>query len=370
MTGVMEQEKPAKVQEKPIPVVNSFNEWDPLEEVIVGRLDGAVIPPWHVTLKASMPQRYWDLFRTYGGQPFPKEEIEAGEKELTEFIHILEAEGVTVRRPDAINYAQAYSTPDWQSASGLYGAMPRDVMMVVGDKIIEAAMPWRSRYFEIHAYRSLIKEYFHAGAQWIPAPKPQLSDELYHYQYEEADKDEPFNSCLSEFEPVFDAAEFTKCGRDIFVQQSQVTNQFGIEWVRRCLGDEYRVHELKFKDQSAMHIDATFVPLAPGKLLIHPDKVDKVPTMFKSWDVLKAPESCIPDTHPLYMCSKGVRVNVLMLDEERVVVEKQDEPMIRALKDFGFKPILCNFRHFNTFGGSFHCATLDVRRRGTLQSYF
>jgi glycine amidinotransferase len=59
-----------------------------------------------------------------------------------------------------------------------------------------------------------------------------------------------------------------------------------------------------------------------------------------------------------------------MLDEHRVIVEKQDELMIRALKDFGFQPILCNFRNFNTFGGSFHCATLDIRRRGELQSYF
>jgi glycine amidinotransferase len=63
-------------------------------------------------------------------------------------------------------------------------------------------------------------------------------------------------------------------------------------------------------------------------------------------------------------------MNLLTLDEERVIVEKQDEAMINLLKDWGFKPILCNFRNFNTFGGSFHCATLDIRRRGTLQSYF
>jgi len=30
--------------------VNSWNEWDPLEEVIVGRLDGAVVPPFHVSV--------------------------------------------------------------------------------------------------------------------------------------------------------------------------------------------------------------------------------------------------------------------------------------------------------------------------------
>jgi hypothetical protein len=31
--------------------VNSWNEWDPLEEVIVGRLDGAVVPPYHVSVR-------------------------------------------------------------------------------------------------------------------------------------------------------------------------------------------------------------------------------------------------------------------------------------------------------------------------------
>jgi glycine amidinotransferase len=44
--------------------------------------------------------------------------------------------------------------------------------------------------------------------------------------------------------------------------------------------------------------------------------------------------------------------------------------MIRALKDWGFEPIPCPFLNYSPFGGSFHCATLDVRRTGTLQSYF
>jgi hypothetical protein len=36
----------------------------------------------------------------------------------------------------------------------------------------------------------------------------------------------------------------------------------------------------------------------------------------------------------------------------------------------GMVPIPCRFRSFNSFGGSFHCATLDIHRRGSLQSYF
>ena len=61
----------------------------------------------------------------------------------------------------------------------MYAAMPRDVLLVVGDEIIEAPMAWRSRFFEYRAYRSLIKEYFKQGAKWTTAPKPLMSDALY-----------------------------------------------------------------------------------------------------------------------------------------------------------------------------------------------
>jgi glycine amidinotransferase len=119
-----------------------------------------------------------------------------------------------------------------------------------------------------------------------------------------------------------------------------------------------------------MHIDATIMPLAPGKLLVNPERVQKIPHIFRHWDVLKAPPSCIPDEHTLYMTSKWIHINVLMLDEKRVLVERQEEQLIAVLKAWGFKPIRCSFRNFNSFGGAFHCATLDIRRRGTLESYF
>ena len=61
----------------------------------------------------------------------------------------------------------------------MYAAMPRDLLMVVGDEIIEAPMAWRSRFFEYRAYRPLLKEYFKQGAKWTTAPKPLMSDDLY-----------------------------------------------------------------------------------------------------------------------------------------------------------------------------------------------
>jgi glycine amidinotransferase len=349
--------------------VNSHNEWDLLEEVIVGVVDGACVPPWHIALKAPMPTQQHAFFQREAGRPFPPEQIAAARKELEEFVHILEAEGVKVRRPEVVDQSAPFGAPDWTS-TGLYAAMPRDVLLVFGNDVIECPLAWRSRYFETAAYRPLLKEYFHAGARWSAGPKPELKDEFYVNDWEEAPPGEPTRWVINELEPTFDAADFIRCGRDIFAQKSNVTNDFGIEWLRRHLGEPYRIHVLEFDDPHAMHIDATLMPLAPGKVLINPERVTEVPRMFRGWDVFHCPKPTMPDEHPLYMTSKWINMNVLMLDEQRVVVERQDEVMIQHFKQWGFKPIPCNFRHFNSFGGSFHCATVDVRRRGELQSYF
>jgi len=61
----------------------------------------------------------------------------------------------------------------------MFAAMPRDVLIVVGDENIEAPMAWRSRFFEYRPYRALLKKYFKQGAKWTTAPKPLMSDELY-----------------------------------------------------------------------------------------------------------------------------------------------------------------------------------------------
>lgn len=62
---------------------------------------------------------------------------------------------------------------------GLYSAMPRDVLLVLGDEIIECPMAWRSRFFEFRAFRPLVREYFKQGARWTTPPKPLMNDELY-----------------------------------------------------------------------------------------------------------------------------------------------------------------------------------------------
>lgn len=60
-------------------IVNSHTEWDPLEEVIVGRVDGATIPEWHVSGKAVWPAKHWDMFKKKAGQPFPSYLMQKGD---------------------------------------------------------------------------------------------------------------------------------------------------------------------------------------------------------------------------------------------------------------------------------------------------
>lgn len=58
----------------------------------------------------------------------------------------------------------------------------------------------------------------------------------------------------------------------ITLSSFQVTNYMGIEWMRRHLAPDYRVHVISFKDPNPMHIDATFNIIGPGLVLSNPDR--------------------------------------------------------------------------------------------------
>lgn len=358
-------------------IVWSCNEWDPLEEVIVGSVEGAIVPVWDQSLAATTPSHAKWFFEKYGGKPFPEVMVDCATKELDGLVKTLEKEGVIVRRPEVKDAPSSamYETPWWKS-HGLYAAMPRDIIIVIGDIMVEAPMAWRSRYFEIFAYRKLMKEYFDKGAKWLVAPKPSMSDSFNFYN---ADYD-PCHATIggvkqfviSENEIAFDAADFVRFGTDILVQKSNVTNSLGIEWVRRHIGSEYTIHEVNFSDEHPMHIDTTIVPLGPGKLLINPSWVDRkdIPKMFDSWEIIEAPAPVNAYDAGLYFSSDWLTMNFLSIDNKKIIVEEQEEPLMKLLSQHGFTPIPIPFRHFYPFGGSMHCATTDIRRRGELKSYF
>ena len=161
------------------------------------------------------------------GFKYPRALIDPALEELDAFVKLLRSLGITVTRPDAVDHQKKFATPDW-SSRGFCNTCPRDSMLVIGDEIIETPMAWPCRYFETHSYRTLLKDYFSRGARWTAAPKPQLTEELFAKDFTPPAAGEPMRYVLTEFEPVFDAADFVRAGRDLFVTRSNVTNAMGL----------------------------------------------------------------------------------------------------------------------------------------------
>ncbi len=170
-----------------------------------------------------MPEKHRGWFREFGGRPFPPALVEAAAEELETLCDVLRAEGVTVVRPDPIDWTAPFGSPDFGASRGLYGAMPRDILLVVGDEIIEAPMAWPSRAFESRAYRRLIKGYFRGGARWTAAPSPQRAADLYapHNRARGFDV-QAGGSVVTEFEPA--RVE----GRDVLIGSQRMMHAEGL----------------------------------------------------------------------------------------------------------------------------------------------
>ena len=135
-------------------IVNSWNEWDPLKHVIVGKADGTCIPAPEPALDAKVPEDS-DMRGQFG--PRTKDTVDKANQLLDDFSDMLVKRGIKVDRPDPIDFNKKTSTPDWK-AETMFGCMPpRDVLLTVGSEILEATMSYRCRWFEYLCYRPLLK---------------------------------------------------------------------------------------------------------------------------------------------------------------------------------------------------------------------
>ncbi|HKP69605.1 MAG TPA: hypothetical protein VJV05_10005 [Pyrinomonadaceae bacterium] len=344
----------------------SCNEWDPLEEVIVGNPLNARFPTRdRSTQVAEYPDR--SIAEIPRG-PFPDWVIKETEEDLDEFSAILESYGVKVRRPETWPHEATFSTINWES-QGYYNYCPRDVMMVVGDQIIETPNVIRSRSQETYSYRSLMMEYMRSGARWISAPKPMLLDSL--FDGVDMDKPTPNND-----EPAFDAANILRFGEDLIYLVSATGNEIGGQWLQSILGEKYRIHYLKDVYYGS-HIDSTLVALRPGLVLANPSRLndDTIPKILKQWKVIYSPPMENTDRYaPEYLAqcigSDWIDMNAFSISPDVVVVDRNQPTLIKILEKEGLEVIPLKLRHSKLLGGGPHCVTLDVRRRGKLERYF
>ena len=256
-------------------LVWSCNEWDPLEEVIVGTARGARFPNADPSTQlAEYPDR--PLSDIPQG-PFPADLLEEAEEDLETFASVLRQADVTVRRPEVWDHGQVFSTVHW-STPGYYNYCPRDILLTVGDQIIETPNVIRGRSQETFSYRDLLLEYLASGSRWYSAPRPMLLDELFA---SDPDKPTPLN-----LEPAFDAANVLRFGRDLLYLVSATGNEMGGHWLQSILGSDYRVHFMQ-DVYFGSHIDSTLVALRPGLVLANPERLNEttLPPFLKEWEV-------------------------------------------------------------------------------------
>jgi glycine amidinotransferase len=363
-------ETPAPALADLSPAVHSWDEFTQLREVVVGDVTHARLPSmtdisaWIACYPTLSRQELQEV--TEGR--FTRQVIEETTEDLGALIATLQDLGVTVRQPAAPDHSRSFSSPEWSSA-GYLSYCPRDITMIMGSTIIETPSPMRARYFELlGGMRELFQDYMLDGASWLAAPKPRLADDLYGL-------DEEGLPQLAETEPVFDAANVLRVGRDLIYQVSRSGNELGLKWLEstvRLIGDgDFRIHPVRGV-YGYTHIDTTITLLRPGLVLLNPERLspETVPDLFRSWDILWSPPiRDIPSVvrHPL--SAPWLGMNLLMVGPDLAIVDAEQPELMAALEQRHITVLPHRLRHSRVLGGGFHCVTLDIRRDGGPENY-
>jgi glycine amidinotransferase len=376
-------------------IVNSWNEWDPLKRVIVGRPEGTYIPApnpgWqHDLPEAGIPLGYWGRF--------PDDQVAAAAEQMDAFVGVMEKRGITVDRvtihPSMLD-GRAISTPDWTQLTQHGINNPRDLFLPIGNEIQEATCCRRERWFEYLNLRPLFEQYFKDDPEfvWTSAPRPRLTDESYEpnywFNYQNVWSDEEKHRRLvegkfqlTEKEPLWDAADAFRAGRDVFWQLSSVTNRGGMDWLQRYWGPKgIRVHPVQFDgDTHPWHIDVDLTPVRPGLAFYNPDKKPLTPEFWElmkrnDWELIAAARPVAIGKIPMRLYGElnapsWISMNTFSLGPNTICVEAQETAFMDQLDKLGIEVVPIAYDQVIPFGGALHCTTLDVHREGACEDYF
>jgi N-dimethylarginine dimethylaminohydrolase len=350
-------------------IINSNNDWDPLKEIVVGRADNARVP----TVDCSTMSMSYANYNIKDIKPlegkYPQWLIDEANEDAEELCEVLRSANVVVHRPENVDHSKTFSTPDWKS-TGWYTWCPRDLLLPLNNLMIETPSACRSRLFETHAYHNIMLDAVRDGSEWIAAPKPKLLDESYQF----VDLSKP---SLNNLEPIFDAPNCIRLGRDILFQISNTGNWLGFQWLKNTLEPRgYRLHAAEHI-YSFAHFDSTIIPLRPGLVLLNSTRVtpDNCPKLFDKWDKIYFKDvnvnpTTIEGPGSISPCSPYIGMNILSIDQNTVIVGKDQTNLIPILEQCNMTVIPTSMRHAQTLSGGYHCATLDLNREGGLEDYF
>lgn len=390
--------------------INSHNEWDKLEEVVLGVATHTMAAlSWSRT--EPIPESTLDTAYRLAKEAYPQWLLDEVNEDLENISDIFKQFGIKVYRPKVYDLTRMYSSPYGWSSTGNDVYNIRDLHLIVGNNVIESSSPIKSRYFEATALYNVWYTYFESGFRWLVAPKPTLEgDVLLPYFRDESSRElthEDFRyqeltngrleklHKLVEKEILFEAANTVRMGKDILYLISSSGNVLGAKWLQSILGDEYRVHTTRDIYRSS-HIDSTVLCLKPGLVLLNSTRVSpkNCPKIFDRWDKIYF-DDVAPLTQQEIDLQKNVRdrinaelvnlgfetnlevmgspwvgMNLLSLDPNTVMIDIRQTKLIKVLEKYKIKTVPIRLRHPYTHGGGIHCATLDTVRDSKLENYF
>ena len=302
-------------------MIKSYNEWDPLKQVIVGKAEYANWPVTDKVFRAEEKNTLWKETPLPSG-PVPQWIIEETEQDLQELCSTLVNLGVDVLRPEPLNF---------QVHDGLYNYCPRDRLLVYGDTIVNPAMMYPCRDMELQCYHDVV-------------------DDAEHYHFM------PRNEGL-----VLDAANVLRLNDKMLMLESASGNRAAYDWLCSIF-PEVKIELCNF--YAGVHIDSTIVPLREGLVMLNASRVtsETVPRVFDGWQKIWVGDVVAQGFHEYPYASKWIALNMLVVDPHTVIVDKYQTELIKTLESYKFTVIPLELRHSRTLGGGFHCVTLDTWR--------
>lgn len=335
--------------------IYSNNDWSPLQEIIVGRADNALIPYSDLSVRNFMYAKLsLEQIKKYVGK-YSDRIIDETNEDLEDLCNMLKTLGVIVHRPVIYNHQEEIKTSEW-TTTGWSNYCPRDILLILGKNVIEIPSPMRSRIFEAQSYHHILYSAFKDGAKWFSAPRPKISDDCFQF-------DDLSVPTLTNTEILFDAPNVVRLNEDLIFQVSNSGNLMGYQWLSTMF-PEYNIH-LEKKAYSGAHMDSTIIPLREGLVLFngHRIKEDRYPKIFQKWDKIFFNDIADSKTEEIGISTGSIGLNLLSINEKLVIVDENQKQLIQTLKKYNIESIPMKLRHARTLGGGFHCVTLDLKRK-------
>ena len=305
-------------------MIDTRNEWDPLEAIVVGSATHANWPGTDPVFAQEGSKTTWTETPVPSG-PVSQTIIDQANRELDILSETLVRRGITVYRPQPM---------DFVAEQGMYNYCPRDRLLVWGNTVVDCNMMYPCRNQEIKNYYGLLSQ----AQNILTMPRDQNM--------------------------VLDAANVCRLGDTWLFLESASGNLAAYEW----LCDKFpRVTIELCNFYSGVHIDSTIVPVREGLVLLNASRVnpDNCPRAFDYWEKIWVTDDMIvaQDFYQYPYASKWIAMNMLVVDPETVILDAAQTQLITILKQHGIDSIPLTLSHSRTLGGGFHCVTLDTRRR-------